>query len=303
MGCGRSVVMWKLIYILGNILSFPFFKWVVRFIAFIIGIGYYLFSPSRARRSRDFYKILFPEKTRLHCLYYSLKQYLNFTRVFIDRFIQKDYTQTSWSADGWEFLQEAMSHKRGGIILMSHVGNWDAAAHLLKGEGASLMIYMGEREKEHLEMQFKNKLKDKGIIIETLQEGENSPFKIIEGINFLRDGGFIAITGDRIWRQDQRTVKVKFLNRWILLSEIPHLMALMSEKPLYIFSSRKLKNNKFHFTSTEPYFVTAENRKERRVAIEKSVNNYSRELESMVRRNPFEWYHFEPFFIEDQEQG
>ena len=41
-------------------------------------------------------------------------------------------------------------------------------------------------------------------------EEEKSPFALIEGINFLREGGIVSMTGDRLWGE-QSYVTVNFL--------------------------------------------------------------------------------------------
>ena len=50
--------------------------------------------------------------------------------------------------------------KDGGIILMSHVGNWEVAVHLLKKllPEMDLLLYMGIKNKEQIESIQKNEL-------------------------------------------------------------------------------------------------------------------------------------------------
>ena len=41
----------------------------------------------------------------------------------------------TYMPNGRENLLEAKKNKTGGIILMSHMGNWEIATHVLKAEG------------------------------------------------------------------------------------------------------------------------------------------------------------------------
>jgi len=45
-----------------------------------------------------------------------------------------------------------------------------------------------------------------------------------------------------------------------------------------------------------PRKVKATSRSERNAALQASAQAYAKALEEMVRRHPFQWYIFEPFF-------
>jgi len=53
----------------------------------------------------------------------------------------------------------------------------------------------------------------------------------LEGIKFLREGGIVSMTGDRLWGE-QSYVIVDFLGHEAKLPDTPHLFALMTGAPL-----------------------------------------------------------------------
>ena len=57
---------------------------------------------------------------------------------------------------------------------------------------------MGAKHKEQIERIQKESLCHRGIKIIALDQNSDSPFDILEGINFLKSGGFVSITGDVI---------------------------------------------------------------------------------------------------------
>jgi len=274
--------------------------WVFRFMAWFIASGYFFLFPGRVAISLRFYRALFPSRGLLHHLWCAWRQYHNFINVYMDRFLIFDEHNVTITHEGWEFLEDAVNRKAGGIILMSHVGNWEIAAHMLKvrgrnNPGMKLLLYLGQKHKDQIERTQKESLVQSGVKIIVAEEDTVSPADIIEGINFLKAGGLVSLTGDRIWRKDQRSLPVRFLGHEAFLPETPFIFALLSGTPLYLFFAFRTGKQKYHFQILPPQYVHAKDRNDRQEAIRKAAQLYADRLEEMVRQYPFEWYHFEPF--------
>jgi lauroyl/myristoyl acyltransferase len=222
------------------------------------------------------------------------KQYHNFTNVYTIRFVAKWKDEVEFTDEGWEYLDEAVEKKTGAIIVMSHIGNWELAAEMLNRKGLPIMLYLGAKHKEQVERIQKDKLAQSGIKIVATSEKESSPFALLEGINFLREGGIVSMTGDRLWG-DQRSVKVNFLGHEVQLPDAPHLFALMSGAPLMTFFVNQKAPGKYHIAVSRGRQVLAASRQDRANAVLASAQAYAGELEQMARQHPFEWHHFEPF--------
>lgn len=180
---------------------------------------------------------------------------------------------------------------------MSHMGSWEVAALLLKKElpDINLLLYMGTKNKEQIETMQKEGVAQAGIRVIALDKDGGSPFDIVEGIKFLKGGDFVSMTGDTIWNREQRSVPVRFLGHEAHLPETPHLFALLSGAPVFIFFSYRISRKTYHFSITKPIYVKAALRTERKEAVRKSAQEYAKILEQSVRNHPFQWYHFEPF--------
>jgi predicted LPLAT superfamily acyltransferase len=274
--------------------------WIFRFMAWFVATGYFLFFPGRVAESVRFYGALLPSKGFLYHILCAWKQFHNFTYVFLDRFLLFNDHTIDITHEGWEYLVDAIHRKEGGIILMSHMGNWEIAAHMLKIRGRDvpgmkLLLYLGEKFKDQIEHTQKEDLIQSGVKIIAVEENSVSPTDIVEGINFLKAGGLVSLTGDRIWRKDQRSIAVRFLGHEVFLPETPFVFALLSGTPLYIFFAYRTGRETYHFQIQPPEYVRANDRSERQLAIEEAAQAYAGCLEEMVRRHPFEWFHFEPF--------
>ncbi|MFC1814834.1 lauroyl acyltransferase [Thermodesulfobacteriota bacterium] len=271
--------------------------WVFATFAWIVSTGFFLFFPLRVGNSLRFYRALFPDRNRFYHLGCAWRQFHNFADVFFDRFLLQEFDDIAYTSEGLEHLEQTLQEKRGGILLMSHMGNWEIAAHLLKRklQGMRLLLYMGVKAKEQIEGIQKESLSDSGIRIIAVDQQGGSPVDIVEGIKFIESGGLVSLTGDLIWKKDQRTIPVKFLGQEAYFPETPYLFALLSKAPLFIFFAFRTGKKQYHFTLSEPLYVQASSRSERAQAIRQFAQKYANILEETLRRNPLQWYHFEPF--------
>jgi predicted LPLAT superfamily acyltransferase len=270
--------------------------WIFVLISRVVAAGYFLFFPRRVAVSCQFYRALFPDRSRFYYLWCTWKQYQNFTSVFLDRFLARDFDDISYTSEGWKHVEAAMG-TTGGVILMSHVGNWEVAAHLMRQQHSQieLLLYMGIREKEDIERIQKKDLLDSGIRIIAVDQDGGTSFDIVNGIQFLKSGGFVSMTGDKVWKRDQRTVPVEFLGHEVCLPEFPYVFALLSGAPLFIFFTFRTGRRQYHFALSEPIYIESASRGHRKEAIRHSAQKYADLLQQTVCRYPFEWYHFEPF--------
>ncbi len=270
-------------------------NWVFVVFAWFVATGYFLFFPSRVAVSVRFYRALFPAKSGLYSLQCAWQQYHHFTSVFFDRFLLRTGAQIAQASEGFNYLVESVEKGRGAVVLMSHMGNWEYAANRMRHKGINVLLYVGRKHKEQIERMQKESLARDGVHIVAADEDGGSPFDIVEGIRFLRGGGVVSMTGDRLWSAEQRSVAVRFLGHEVLLPESPHLFALISGAPIIVFFVFREGGRKYRTVMFPPWDVRASSRAERKEAIRVSAQRYACLLEEMARRHPFEWYHFEPF--------
>jgi predicted LPLAT superfamily acyltransferase len=287
-------------------LSRIFGDWLFTLVVRGIAAGFFLFARARRRASVDFYTTLFPNKGPFHAHICTWRQFSGFTDLFMDHYLAVEANQRAleYTAEGFEHLQQVHTRGTGCVLLMSHMGNWQVAAHLLNRDlpDTPLMLYMGQAQRQQLEKQQKAVLAADGVRIVTVDESGGSPFDIVEGVRFLREGGIVSLTGDRIWRSGQRAVTATFLGRRIQLPEAPYILALMGAAPLIFFFAFRTGPGRYHFSASPPQFLQPAGRSERQAAIQAAAQGYADALEAAVRRYPLQWYHFDPIF-EQPSQG
>jgi predicted LPLAT superfamily acyltransferase len=233
----------------------------------------------------------------MYHLWCTWGQFHQFAAGFIDRLLLQEFDDITYTSEGWEHLARIVRMNCGGILLMSHVGNWEVAARFLKRRDRQirLLLYMGVKHREQIEGIQKESVSQSGVRIHAVDQHGGSPLDIMEGIRFLKSGGLVSLTGDLMWKKDQRAVKAKLLGHDVFLPEAPHLFALLSGAPLLVFFAFRTGKKKYHISLSEPMYLRAFSREERTEAIRASVQNYADMLENALRRHPLQWYHFEPF--------
>ncbi len=270
-------------------------SWLFMVVSRIIAAGYFLFSK-RKNHSIDLYKTLFPKRGVLYHYWCTFRQYQNFTTIHIDRFLAARSQTTKFTSTGWEKL-EAVIGGQGGVLLMSHLGNWEIAARLLKQQKKDLqmLLYMGIKEKEGVEHMQKEELRRAGVTIIGVDQDGGSPFSAVEGIRFLQSGGLVSMAGDIVWRRDQRMVRVRFLGHEVDLPAAPYIFASVSGAPLFVFFAFRTGHNSYHFTLSDPITIRSVPRRERGEAIAEAAQQYADLLEQALREHPFAWFHFDRF--------
>ena len=275
--------------------------WLFRLVAWGVASGYFFLFPPRVAVSVQFYRALFPTRSRAYHLFCAWKQFHHFTHVFIDRLLPDQGYPLEMVRDGTVYLERAIEGKEGGILLMSHLGNWELAAQMLfKLYGQvypemKLLLYLGRKHKEQIEGRQKEELAARGIEIIAVDPKGASPVDLVEGIHFLKKGGLVSMTGDRRWWENQRYVPVRFLGHEARLPEAPFVLSLLSGKPVYIFFAHRANRQTYHFRILPPLYVKCGDRSDRQNAVCRAAQMYADHLEEMVRQAPFEWFHFEPF--------
>ncbi len=269
--------------------------WLLVVFSRIVALGYFLFSGNVAE-SRRFYGALYPERGRPYHLWCAFRQYQNFTTIHLDRFLASRTDTTTFTSQGWEKL-EGVIGRQGGILLMSHLGNWEMAARLLRRQkdDLRLLLYMGVKEKEGVEHMQKEDLRRAGVTIIGVDQAGGSPFAAVEGIRHLQSGGIVSMTGDIVWRGDQRKVRVRFLGHDAFVPEAPYIFALLSGAPLFVFFAFRTGKNSYRFTLSDPIAIQPHTRRDRDQALAAAAQQYADLLEKMLREHPFEWYHFDHF--------
>ena len=271
-------------------------SWPIRFFAWWIATGYFLFRSSRRRSSIGLYQAIFPNRKGWYYLYCTWRQFHSFAATFAERIEFRRKKGVTASTQGGGALVETARRGSGGIILMSHLGSFEIAAGAFRKRGLRLLLIMGEKEARQVDRHERESMKAQGIDIHVVTAKDDFLFGGTEAIQFLREGGFVSIAGDLAWTEQRAHLPVTFFDREVGLPRGPHLLALVSKAPLFTLFTIRADGGKYLNILSPSREVKASSRTDRSAALQASAQAYANALEEMVRRHPFQWYIFEPFF-------
>jgi lauroyl/myristoyl acyltransferase len=270
-----------------------FGPWAVTIVAAVVSATYFLIQPRRTRECVRFYQSLFPDRSLLFHIALTWRQYQSFSRLFSERLELRREGRITYESKGWDYLEEAARDGTGGVILMSHFGSWEAPASMFQARGLPMMLYMRQKAGEKLEGVQKEDIQKDGLRIVAVPEEGSSPFDILEGLNFIKGGGFVSLAADQGGQED-RKVSVPFAGKRIRLPDTPYLLSALSGVPLFVFFSYRIGRRRYRFEALPPVHLRRVPRRERRVVIVEAATEYASMLEAVVRRHPEQWYHFDP---------
>jgi predicted LPLAT superfamily acyltransferase len=295
--------MQRLFYRLMLGLSRMFGPWVVRLGAWWVATGYFILFPRRRAHSTAFYRALFPLGGRFFPLRCAWRQYHRFTAIFLDRQKLATPHAIACSSVGWEHLDAILESGRGAVLVMSHIGNWELAARLMQQRrpGLPVMLVMGRREGEQIEGLQKKGLVRSGIQVLAADPPRGAATReaavdVLEARAFLKKGGLVALSGDRLWHPRQRAVAVRFLGRRANLPELPHALAHLSGVPMLRCFAVRDAGGCYRFCFDPPTVIAPS--ESRALFVGRSAQQYADRLEQVLREHPFEWFHFGPFLGE-----
>ena len=179
---------------------------------------------------------------------------------------------------------------------MSHLGSFEIAAGAFQKYRLKLLLIMGEKEAKQVARDQREAMKARGIHIQVATTGEDFLFGGVEAVKFIEEGGFVSVAGDLAWTDQRSRLPVRLFGHEVGLTAGPHLLALVSNAPLFTMFTFRAEKGKYLIVMSPPREVKATSRSERSAALQASAQAYASALEEMVRQHPFQWYIFEPFF-------
>lgn len=285
-----------------NRASILFGDWLIRFVAWWIATGYFFLRHERLKSSLKLYQTIFPDKSRRHYFYYTWRQFHGFATCYSDRIKLAKGVGLSITSEGREHLLKAVEEGRGGIMITSHLGNYEIAASAFKEIGLKLMIMMGEKEAKQVARQQRESLESRKIIIQVSSAEQDSALVGLEALKFLRDGGFVSIAGDIVWTDPRSQVPVRFFGHEVKIPSAPYLLGMISGSPVFSLFTFRLGKGKHKIAMSPLPMISASSRADRKAVIQASAQEYANALEKAIRSYPYQWYIFEPIFGVDQNE-
>lgn len=281
----------------GTITGYKIFVWCIRnagirssyAVLYLVAAYYFLFLRKSSRyissyfRKRLAYGFL---KTKISVF----RSYLTFGKVLIDKTaisagLRDRFT---YEFDGIENLRNLLAEKKGGVLISAHIGNFEIAEHFFADIDFDCQINLVTTDqevtviKEYLESVSVKKSSIKFIYV---KEDMSHIFEINEA---LSKNELICFTGDRYF-EGSKFLEGNLLGKTAKFPAGPFLIASRLGVPVvYVYV---MKENNLHY---HLYARLAEHVKKRDA--QGLLNSYTRNLESMIRKYPLQWFNYFDFW-------
>jgi len=269
-------------------LSFAYF--ILLFVAFY----FFLFSTSSSKEIYFYFRKIHKFSV-LKSILGVYRNYYTFGQVLLDKFailggLKGKFT---YNFDGEHYLQQMANDKTGGIIITAHMGSFETAGQLLERINTRINLIMLDAEHQQIKKYVSDVLVNKGINIIAIQTDLSH---IIPVSNALINKELIAIAGDR-FMTESKVYKVDFLGKKAIFPSGPFYLAARFGVPVtYAFAMKESKTH-YHFFASKPIYIPKmSNKEEQEKVLLQYVENYAKEFEKMVKRYPYQWFNYYPFW-------
>lgn len=261
---------------------------LLRFVAFY----YFLFSWSSSRHIYRYF--------RFRLGYSPLRSFLNiyrnyyvFGQTLLDKVIVMAGIENrfTYNFDGEENLRKIVENGKGGILLSAHVGNWEAAGHLLKRLDTHINVVMFDGEHQRIKQYLDQVTGGKNFNVIVIKNDLSHVYAISEA---LGRNELICLHADR-FLQGNKTVRKRFLGAEAEFPAGPFLLASGFNVPVSIVFAFKEGATHYHFFGSRLFYRT--DRENKNVFTEQLIDAFTSQLEQKIKMYPEQWFNYYNFWI------
>ncbi|PJI98647.1 putative LPLAT superfamily acyltransferase [Acidovorax sp. 69] len=226
----------------------------------------------------------------------SLRHFRVFAQVILDKLLALTgrYRFERVSFTGREPLGALLEQGRGAVVVTAHMGCIElcrAIAERRSGLRLSILVHTSHAERFNRVLQ--RLAPDSGV--QLLQVTEfNAATAMMLGER-VACGELIAIAGDRVPVRESRVTHASFLGREAPFPCGPYVLAAVLECPLYFMGCvHEGAGYAVEFVPLAERVVLPRARREEAMA--EYAGLFASQLERMLRRAPYDWFNFFPFW-------
>ncbi|RLA70127.1 MAG: hypothetical protein DRG24_07365 [Epsilonproteobacteria bacterium] len=275
----------KLIITLYNQFGYAGIKWLV----WIVALFYAIISRAKRSELDSYYKAV-----GLESAFSTYFRHIHaFSLNIFDRFVANESTQEKLTIERVNVEAFQALHKSGGILTLSHHGNWAQSFKIFQTYDVKLNIIGDEAIDEGIQKLETQGDANRRINIISMKEGMQAMLDIARAIN---NQEIIIIMVDRI-TQENKTVNVDFLGKKTCLNSGAFEIARMRNTPMLGCDIVRDGDEKLKVQFSD-IIISQQTDKEK--IIPDLAQQYANFLEKVVREYPLQWFNFYEFWEEKE---
>lgn len=254
----------------------------------VVSLYYYLFAKS-GRFIRLYFQQLGYSKNRAARMVYG--NYYQFGQSLIDKIAVASgmADRFSFDFDGEHYLHQMVQEQKGGLLLSAHIGNWEAAGHLLQRLHTRINIVMFDAEHQKIKDYLEKVTGGRKANIILIKDDLSHIYAISEA---LSKNELVCMHADR-FLEGNKTLDINFLGKTARFPAGPFVLATQFKCPVSFVFAMKDSTTHYHFYATPPQVYQAAGKAQTMQLI---AAGFAEAMEQMVRRYPHQWYNYYDFW-------
>ncbi|MCX5714710.1 MAG: lysophospholipid acyltransferase family protein, partial [Candidatus Omnitrophica bacterium] len=191
-------------------------------ISIIISDLHNIFSFKDRRAVRENLKTIFPEKSYREIRLIRRRMSRDFAKYLVDFFrfskIDRVYLENNVKIENLEYVDQALSKKKGVIILSAHLGNWELGGVILGVLGYPFWVVALAHKNKKVNDFFNFQRESKGVNVIPLGKA------VRQCLNVLRANKLLGLVGDRDFTE--KGAVLDFFGKPAIFPEGPAALAL-----------------------------------------------------------------------------
>ena len=260
---------------------------ILRFVAF----HYLIFSRDS---TRVVYELL---RHRLHKTWWravigTYRNYYIFAQTLLDKVVVMAGidNKLSYEFDGEENLREIVRRGKGGILLSAHVGNWEAAGHLLKRLHTRVNVVMFDGEQQQIKDYLESVTGRRNLNVILVKPDLSHVYAMGEA---LQNNELICLHADR-FLEGNKTVKRSFLGEDASFPLGPFILAASFKAPVSLVFAFKVTHVHYHFYGSS--ILQCGDLETKAEFRERLLTAFVEALDQKVKMYPEQWFNYFNFW-------
>ncbi len=284
---GNPLLGYRIVYFVCNTLGvYPAYL-LLRFVAFY----FFLFSWTSSGHSYRYFR-LHQHYGVMRSLVKVYQNYYAFAQTILDKVIVMSGIENKFTYrfEGEENLRAIATGGRGGILLSAHVGNWEAAGHLLRRLDTRINVVMYDAEHQGIKAYLERVTGGRNLNVIVIKDDMSHVYAIGEA---LRKNEMICLHADR-FLEGNKTVPMEFLGGRARFPEGPFVMAAAFNAPVSIVFAFKETSTHYHFYGSPLLQRTEKESKE--AFVNRLMSTFLQQLEQKMNWYPDQWFNYYDFW-------
>lgn len=260
---------------------------LLRFVAFY----YLLFSWSSSTHIYRYFRH-FHRYGPLKSYFSIYRNYFIFGQTLLDKIVVMAGIDNkfTYEFDGEDNLRDIVKGGRGGILLSAHVGNWEAAGHLLRRLDTRVNVVMYDGEHQQIKEYLQQVTGGRNLNVILIRPDMSHVYAMGEA---LQKNELICLHADR-FLEGNKTILRNFLGEEAQFPQGPFLLSSSFKVPVSVVFAFKESSAHYHFYGSETIERTADESKVD--FMDRLLSSFVNELEQKVKMYPEQWFNYFNFW-------